>query len=254
MADRKYYVLCEQNCKFEGMTKEQILTAITQAVKDGTVGDIDTGFVTTIKTINNKPLKFFVGTQSEYEALSASERESAFAIITDDSAKEGILAAIEDLQEDFDDLHDGLLDGSVEILKATKAKQDGNGKVIADTYAKKNDLTSGAIKVAKAEAADSLVLSKTYFDDIVEGARNFPFEYDSVYLITARLTGFAEGKRVAFMLVIPSETSNVNEVHSTMTTGETYCKATRNGSTWSFCFYGYDDAVHVSTNVYIRKI
>ncbi len=95
MADeRKYYVLCDQNCKFESMTKEQILTAIVQAVENGTFDNIDTGFVTTLKTINNKSLKFFVGTQNEYDSLSSEEKEGVFAIITNDTYKDDILNAI----------------------------------------------------------------------------------------------------------------------------------------------------------------
>ncbi len=101
MADeRKYYVLCEQNCKFEGMTKEQILTAITQAVNEGTIGDIDTGFITTIKTINDKALKFFVGTQSEYEALTDAQKANVFALITNDTTKEALLESIRRLEEE----------------------------------------------------------------------------------------------------------------------------------------------------------
>lgn len=91
MADnRKYYVICEDNCKFEGMTKEQICAAIYNAVNDGSIGDIDAGFITTIKTINGNPLKFFVGTQNEYERLNEDQRENLFAVITNDTAKDGI--------------------------------------------------------------------------------------------------------------------------------------------------------------------
>lgn len=98
MAGRKYYALCDSNCKFETMSKEQILTAITQAVNEGTIGDIDTGFITTIKTINGTPLKFFVGTQSEYGLLTEAERKDLFAIITNDTTRDGILEAIEMLK------------------------------------------------------------------------------------------------------------------------------------------------------------
>ncbi len=158
MADRKYYVLCEQNCKFESMTKEQILTAITQAVTSGKIRDVDTGFVTTIKTINGKPLRFFVGTQSEYEALT--DKQNLFAIITNDTNKESIEAILEDLQknvesnaEEISTLADdfakhekeyaqyksGLADGSVVASQAERAKyatNDSDGYNISTTYAK----------------------------------------------------------------------------------------------------------------------
>lgn len=80
------------------MTKEQILTAITQAVSTGEITDVDTGFVRTIKTINGLPLKFFVGAQSEYDELSTADKQNLFAIITNDTTKEGLQTAIEELQ------------------------------------------------------------------------------------------------------------------------------------------------------------
>ena len=104
MATPKVYVICDANCKFEGMTKEQIITAIVNAVNNGTIGDIDTGFVQTIKTINGTPLRFFVGTQAEYNELTEDERANLFAIISDDATKDGILASIISLSEDVTSL------------------------------------------------------------------------------------------------------------------------------------------------------
>lgn len=100
MATPTVYVICDQNCKFEGMTKEQILTAIAQAVESGEITDVDAGFVTTLKTINGQPLKFFVGEQSEYETLTAEDKENLFAIITNDTTKEGLLNSIAQLTTD----------------------------------------------------------------------------------------------------------------------------------------------------------
>ena len=94
MATPIVYVICDNNCKFESMTKEQILAAIVQAVNEGTIGDIDTGFITTVKTINGTPLSFFVGTQAEYNELSEEQQKDLFAIITDDKTKEALFAAI----------------------------------------------------------------------------------------------------------------------------------------------------------------
>ena len=111
MATPNVYVICDNNCKYEGMTKEQILAAIAQAIETGTVGDCDTGFITTIKTINGQPLRFFVGEQSEYEALT--DKENLFAIITNDTTKESIIAAVETLQE--------IMDGDRAVPLATNA-------------------------------------------------------------------------------------------------------------------------------------
>lgn len=93
----KKYCYCENNCKYETLDKEEILAAIAQAIETGKVGECDTGFITTLKTINGTPLKFFVGEQSEYEALAAEQKINLFAIITNDTTKEGILKALEDL-------------------------------------------------------------------------------------------------------------------------------------------------------------
>lgn len=113
MADRKYYVICDNGCKFESLTKEQILTAITQAINDGNVGNVDTGFITTLKTINGKPLKFFVGTQAEYELLTDSDKKDLFAMITNDATKDALLGAIELLNIEIDNLAQGLSSGEI---------------------------------------------------------------------------------------------------------------------------------------------
>lgn len=132
MADRKYFVLCEQNCKFEGMTKEQILTAISQAVATGSVGNCDTGFVQTIKTINGQPLRFFVGTQAEYESLSASDKENLFAIITNDTSLEGIEEAIRSLQSNVTSLHGRCNSIATDVRSGTIVA--GKAKVLNPTF------------------------------------------------------------------------------------------------------------------------
>lgn len=96
--NRKYYVLCADNCKFEGMTKEQILTAIEQAMSTGEIKDIDTGFVTKIKERNkNVALSFWVGSSAEYNALE-TKAENCFYILTDDTTGADIAAAIEEIK------------------------------------------------------------------------------------------------------------------------------------------------------------
>lgn len=104
MSNRNYWVYCDDHCKFPAMTKEQTLAAITQAVTQGTIGDIDTGFVTTIKTITGTPLKFFVGRQAEYDALSDEEKTNLFAIISNDTTKVNLEEAIADLNTSVDAL------------------------------------------------------------------------------------------------------------------------------------------------------
>ena len=124
MATPKVYVICDQNCKYESMTKEQIITAILQAVESGTIGNIDAGFVQTIKTINGHALKFFVGEQSEYDALNEVDKADLFAIITNDTTREGLLNAITTLQTDFTELKNGLTNGSI-IVKTAESLNSG---------------------------------------------------------------------------------------------------------------------------------
>ena len=95
MADRTYYVLCADNCKFEGMTKEQIITAINNAISTGSVGDVDAGFITKVKATNaDKYITFWLGTRAEYNALT-TKSENCLYIITDDDSYEQLIAAFE---------------------------------------------------------------------------------------------------------------------------------------------------------------
>lgn len=99
---RKYYVICEDNCRFESMTKEEILTAITEAVEQGEIHDVDTGFITKIKEQNaGRELKFWVGTQAQYNAISEPE-ENVMYLITDPQADAEMQAQIDELREDVD--------------------------------------------------------------------------------------------------------------------------------------------------------
>lgn len=69
------------------------------------------GIVIGVKTINDTILKFFVGTQEEYDALTTDQKENLFALITDDKTKDGILTEIENL-------NNGLTSGSIVVKKA----------------------------------------------------------------------------------------------------------------------------------------
>ena len=123
-ATPKVYVICDNNCKYEGLTKEQILTAIAQAVEKGTITDVDTGFITTVKTINGTGLKFFVGEQHEYEALTDEQKQGLFAIITNDTTREGLLNSIKSLEESVETLegwYERVTDGRSAVPKATNA-------------------------------------------------------------------------------------------------------------------------------------
>ena len=66
---------------------------------------------TYVKTIDGRILKFFFGTQAQYNALSVDEKENLFAIITDDTTREAVVAMIEDfprLKIDVDNIKNEL--------------------------------------------------------------------------------------------------------------------------------------------------
>lgn len=118
--DRKYYVLCEDNCRFESMTKEQILAAIIQAVEGGSVGDVDTGFVTKIVEQNQRQtVTFWVGTQAQYNAITEKTKNCLY-IITDETTCDDIENAIVALQESVSSLTaevSSLTAGTTELLE-----------------------------------------------------------------------------------------------------------------------------------------
>ena len=135
MADTpQVFVICGNNCRYEGMTKEQILTAIYQAIQTGNIGNCDTGFITTIKTINGKPLKFFVGEQAAYDALTKEQQKDVFAIITNDTTKEELLNTLETLRVQVtsnDTRVNELYESRPYTLSGFK---DGNARLIKDKF------------------------------------------------------------------------------------------------------------------------
>lgn len=99
MADKtKVHVVRGDGNMVESLTKEEILAAIVQAIETGEIGDVDTGFVTTVKEQNrNTGLKFWLGTQAEYNALQTIDPDTYY-IITDDTFKTDVGQAIAQLQ------------------------------------------------------------------------------------------------------------------------------------------------------------
>lgn len=164
----RVYVLCGQNCKYEGMTKEQILTAIVNAIQTREIGDINTGFVTTIKTVNNQPMKFFLGKQAEYAQLTEDDKQNLFAIITDDTTRENLIAAIEALTTEHTELAEGLRAGSFEVAKATKAEQDSKGNIIHETYVNKAAFT-GVISTIGPVDFDLIYYRASLTDEVSNG-------------------------------------------------------------------------------------
>lgn len=128
MAERKYYVLCGSNCKFESMTKEQILTAIQQAVSTGEIKDVDAGFITTIKEQNRgNAITLWKGTQAEYNALT-EKPEDCFYIITDDTFKEDVNAALKAQKEQIENLSKNVGGKDFEVKIKAYTSQPNNSE------------------------------------------------------------------------------------------------------------------------------
>lgn len=71
-------------------------------VKNGAKGERgETGYVGSIETVQGDILHFFVGTKEEYEALTEAQKENLFAIISDDTSKDTIMSAFEDIKNDY---------------------------------------------------------------------------------------------------------------------------------------------------------
>lgn len=106
MAERNYYVIRDDGCKFLAMTKEQIYALLDETISSGHLPtDYQSGgFVTQIKEKNrNTDLSFWVGTQAEYNAL-AEKPQNTFCIISDDTSRDELISRIEELMKLSDSL------------------------------------------------------------------------------------------------------------------------------------------------------
>lgn len=119
MSERNYYVICDDNCRFPGMTKEQIIAAISSATGSLPSG-IDDAFITKLKEMNkNKSVKIWIGTQAEYNALDPKP-SNTLCIITDE--QDETRRMISDLAQDIQ----GLKDGTIRIDFATNCQNATN--------------------------------------------------------------------------------------------------------------------------------
>lgn len=83
MSERVYYVICADDCRFEGMSKEQIFAAIAEATGN-TPTDVDAAFITKIKETNkNNALSFWYGTEAEFNALGVSATKMYIRVSAD---------------------------------------------------------------------------------------------------------------------------------------------------------------------------
>lgn len=141
---RTYYVISDDNCKFESMTREQILAAITQAIEQGEISDIDTGFVTKLKEMNrNNALKFWIGTTAEYNAIQTKET-NCFYILSDDTELEDIETEINNFRSELDGLSENVeslteaVDENTSDIRTLQGESETYGRNFAISNAKKD--------------------------------------------------------------------------------------------------------------------
>ena len=74
------YALSESNCRWETMTREQIIAAIAEAT-GATVTNVDDAFITKIKEQNNgNSMRIWAGTEAEYNTIVANGAKDANTI------------------------------------------------------------------------------------------------------------------------------------------------------------------------------
>lgn len=115
MSDEKiYYCFCSSNCKYETLTKEQILSLLEQAAAGKLTFDTSAAFITKVKEQNSGGyITFWVGTQAQYNALP-TKAPNCFYLITDSTKDADVARAIAAKQ----DALDWVTDADVEAMFA----------------------------------------------------------------------------------------------------------------------------------------
>lgn len=108
--EKKYYCFCGSNCKYETLTKEQILAVIEQAAAGELTFDTSAAFITKVKEQNSGGyITFWVGTQAQYNALQTKD-PNCFYLITDSTKDADVAAAIAAKQNALDWVTDADVD------------------------------------------------------------------------------------------------------------------------------------------------
>ena len=137
------YVHDSNKNRYEGLTREQIINAIEQAVEQGEITDLDDGFITKIKELNaSQNIQIWVGTTAQFSAIQTKAANTLYILTDDDSADDW--DAIAEQLEATDDKIDEVLSGSRVVPNATNATNatnadkvictNSNESVIADGY------------------------------------------------------------------------------------------------------------------------
>lgn len=158
--DNKVYVLDDGANKHEGMTKSEIMDTIVEMMETGQVtGGI---YIDAVKEQNaGESLKFWVGTQAQYEALPEIDPYIDYKI-TDANTLQEIDAALAQLKEQ-------LTSGAFKVKSAYTAddvKTSINGKAISEIF-ESDGKTAKKAKIATAdENGNNIMASYALKDDL----------------------------------------------------------------------------------------
>lgn len=172
--ERHYYVLCDDNCKFESMTKEQIISAIAEATGH-TVTDIDEAFITKLKETNRgNAVKIWVGTQAEYNALVSSFNieEDTIYLTNDGDDISGLIEDVERLKPDVESLKEEALKKGAVLFSGYlpySQKQYADSDAV---YLENKDILKYKLVTVKDHSGNEIVCTVTV-DDIADTAAWF---------------------------------------------------------------------------------
>lgn len=138
--NEEVYALDEGKNSWLTMTKEQILTAITQAVNEGTIGDIDAGFITKIQEMNaQEVVKLWLGTMAEFQALTTKDTNTLY-MFTDDPT-------VDDIEQSLTDLENSIEFNYNEIAKIKSGSTVvGEALIVSNIYLHKITISNSTSK------------------------------------------------------------------------------------------------------------
>ena len=91
-----------------------------------------------VTSVTGTQLRFFVGTQVEYDALDVASKVNLFAFITDNETREGLITQLSEVVTWINEVTEGLcfVPKAEYATEAGSAERDADGNVIATTYMK----------------------------------------------------------------------------------------------------------------------
>lgn len=220
--ETKVFILDKNSNAFEGMTKEQILSAITQAVKDGTISDVDSGFVTKIQEKNGKePLQFWVGSMAEFQGLPKTE--NTLYLLSDDPTIDDLTATVDEYKQQFDQLQSDVNQSIANLQKVlndsivyvhnisytASGVKEGTIAITLSVKGKKNKFQTVA-DILNAIGETEIIASGTFYDSsfgtcVITTAYNFENKngilcFKGWYLKDNNVVSFDTGQNKNFYL------------------------------------------------------